>query len=70
MFCTIAYDIKLKRPGCVLLQTVMGATISNSKLHAFPQGSWLLAPTPDLKLYPVDDERMLRKLILLTRTAE
>lgn len=45
----IAYDMKLKRPGCVLLQAVMGGT--KGVADSFPAELWLTALTPDLKLY-------------------
>lgn len=48
-----AYDTVLKRPGCALLQAAMGCDAS--KLYDFflPE-DWLLAPTPDLKVYGGD----------------
>jgi hypothetical protein len=56
----IAYDLKLKRPGCVLLQAVMGGDARAAS--QFDPKKWLLAPTPDLKLYPLTDE-VLEKLL-------
>lgn len=47
----IAYDIKLMKPGCVLLQAAMGGRPSLA--DEFPTELWLLAPTPDLKVYPI-----------------
>jgi len=52
----IAFDIKLMRPGCVLLQAVLRC---NSQLaHRFPTKSWLLTPTPDLRVYEASDEQI------------
>lgn len=59
----IAYDLTLRRPGCVLLQAALGATVSGFDLARM--SGWLLAPTDDLKLYSVDDEQ-LEQLILTT----
>ena len=54
----IVYDARLKRPGCVLLQAMGGNVPNFSKL--FPSESWLVAPTPDMKLYDVTPEQLKR----------
>jgi hypothetical protein len=60
----IAYDAVLKRPGCVLLQAAMEC---NPRIaHEFPSETWLLAPTPDLKVYPLTPE-ILGKLKKITK---
>ena len=61
----IAYDTKLFQPGCVLLQAAMGG--DPALCHEFDTQDWLLAPTPDLKVYPVTDEQ-LKSLIRMTKT--
>jgi hypothetical protein len=61
----IAYDAKLKRPGCVLLQATLGCAEPNLA-GLFPVNSWLLAPTPDLRAYPVTDAQLL-KLIRMAK---
>lgn len=54
----IAFDIKLMRPGCVLLQVALGC---RSRIaHKFPVESWLIAPTPDLRVYEITDEQLSR----------
>lgn len=64
---TIAYDCTLKRPGCVLLQVALGATLSNEELIAnFDTEDWLLAPTSDMVVYPVTDDQ-LKKLSVITK---
>jgi len=60
----IAYDVKLMRPGCVLLQAVMGGTVPNEKLMRMLD-HWLLSPTPDLRLYPYAESE-LDQLIQIT----
>jgi hypothetical protein len=62
---TIAYDCVLKRPGCVLLQAVYGATIDRFDMQKFPSESWLINPTPDLKVYPLTPE-ILQQLVRIT----
>jgi hypothetical protein len=55
---TIAYDCKLKRPGCVLIQAAM-ATIPSGLIHQyFDADSWLVAPTPDMHVYPITLEQL------------
>ena len=61
----IAYDTKLMRPGCVLLQAPLGCTAPNLA-DLFPVNSWLLAPTPDLRVFPVTDAQLL-KLIRMAK---
>lgn len=58
----IAYDAKLKRPGCAILQAFFSATPGIA--NRFPTGAWLTAPTDDMKLYEVNDEQ-LKHLILM-----
>jgi hypothetical protein len=49
----LCYDIKLMRPGCVLLAAAMGGDPDLAK--KFPSETWLLAPTPDLKVYNITE---------------
>jgi hypothetical protein len=50
----LLYDVTLMRPGCVLLQAMAGGTVDGLTLQCI--GEWLLAPTPDMKLYTATDE--------------
>lgn len=59
----IAYDTKLMRPACVLLSAVCG--VDSEAAYWFDSKHWLLAPTPDLKVYEVT-EAELRTLVILT----
>jgi hypothetical protein len=47
----LAFDLKLMRPGCVLLQACMGGDIWAAQ--QFASQTWLLAPTPDLHVYQI-----------------
>lgn len=47
----IAYDIKLLRPGCALLQAAMGGDPLIA--YEFDTEHWLLAPTEDIRVYEV-----------------
>lgn len=51
----VVYDLKLKRPGCALLQAAMGGTVSAT---LFPTEDWLLEPTPDLAAYRISDDQL------------
>lgn len=55
----LVYDAKLRQPGCVLLQAVMGGTVHGDLFHRlFPNETWLLAPTDDMKLYRVTEAEL------------
>lgn len=55
---TIAYDTELLRPGCVLVQVGLGATIPNDKLMRLD--NWLTAPTDTMTVLAIDDEQFER----------
>jgi hypothetical protein len=46
----IAFDCKLRKPGCVIVQAMFGADNSLAG-QLFNVESWLLAPTPDMHVY-------------------
>lgn len=52
----IAFDIKLMRPGCAIIQAAYGC--DGRIAHEFPTDTWLLTPTPDIKIYPVTAEQI------------
>ena len=52
----IAYDIKLLRPGCTLLQAAMGGDPLIA--HEFDTEDWLLAPTEDMRMYEITKEQL------------
>jgi len=60
----IAYDTKLMRPGCAIIQSALGGSPVVKKV--FPTDTWLEAPTPDMHLYEVNEEQ-LEQLIKMTR---
>lgn len=62
----LAYDMKQKKVGCVLLQATLGG--SSVAAQMFDTEDWLLAPTPDLKLYDLPDDR-LEEVIKITKEA-
>jgi hypothetical protein len=51
----LCFDIKEMRPGCVLLAAAMGGDTELAK--QFHSETWLLAPTPDLKVYNITEEQ-------------
>ena len=59
----IAYDIKLMRPGCAIVQVALGG--SPEVKTEFPTDTWLEAPTKDMHLYEVNEEQ-LKKLVKMT----
>ncbi len=46
----LAYDTDLRRPGCVLLQAVMGGDTIAFRRFFGDNDNWLLSKTPGLKL--------------------
>lgn len=59
----IAFDIKLMRPGCVLIQAGMGG--DPAAANRFDSRLWLTDITPDMAVYDlVGDqlERLVRKV--------
>jgi hypothetical protein len=63
-FTKIAYDTKLARPGCAIVQASMGCDPAVS--HAFDTDLWLLAPTPDMAVYPLGGQITLEQLVEIT----
>lgn len=55
---TIAYDTELLRPGCVMVQRALGATIPTGDLGRLDH--WLLSPTKDMVVLPVTGEQFER----------
>jgi hypothetical protein len=62
----IAFDTRLRRPGCVLVQAALGASVPGTLFQRhFPHETWLVSPTEDMRVYPVTEEQ----LVLLSRMA-
>lgn len=57
----IAYDTTLYRPGCALVQALLGG--SSDIAQKFPTSLWLTTPTEHMKVYPVRDAQFLAALI-------
>lgn len=49
----VVYDLTLDRPACVLVAAALGGSTAVAKL--FPSELWLLAPTPQMKVYEISD---------------
>lgn len=62
----IAYDIKLMRPGCVLVQ--VGLNADREAAMAFDTRDWLTTITPDMKVYPINEDQLVQ-LIQMTEKA-
>lgn len=45
----LLFDIKLRRPACVLLQAMAGCGHNNFLQMNFDSRDWLTAPTPDMR---------------------
>ncbi len=60
----LAYDTVLKRPACVLVAA--GMLADTWPCHKFKTEDWLLAPTPNMGRYPVENMEMLQKIINIT----
>lgn len=64
----LAFSPSRRRPGCVLLQACLGG--SSALAQRFPTETWLLAPTDDMRVYPVADEAQLGQLGQLVEIAK
>jgi hypothetical protein len=58
----IVFDAKQMKPACVLLQAAMGGDTAPFNRHfgGMPE-LWLVAPTPDMRVYETSDDE-LRKI--------
>jgi hypothetical protein len=64
----IAYDAKLMRPGCVLIQAAMGGDPALTR--RFDSDTWLVDMTPDMKRYRVTPAQAERLIELTARKAK
>lgn len=64
----IAYDCKLYRPACVLLQAALGG--EQYVAYAFEPRHWLVSPTPDMAVYEATPEQLARLVELTDRHAK
>ena len=62
----IAFDIKLMRPGCVLVAAAMGG--DPQVANEFDTRDWLLVPTPNMGVYDVTPDQ-LRQLVSKVKAA-
>lgn len=61
--CTIAFDFTLMRPGCVIVQSVLGTTIGSDQLARFDD--WLTSVTPDMKIATLFSPRDMDRAVKL-----
>ena len=55
---TMVFDVKQKRPACVLLQAAFGCGESNGFLQMnFDSRDWLVVPTQDMRKIPGTKEQ-------------
>jgi hypothetical protein len=59
----IAYDTKLKRPACVLIQAGMGC--GTGVANRFPPETWLVHPTDNMGVFEATEEQM-EQLVKIT----
>ena len=52
----IAFDINEMKPGCVLLQATFDCDPHIA--HKFKTEHWLLAPTPEMKVYELTPQQL------------
>lgn len=63
---TIAYNIEDKKVGCVLMQSMLGASFPSNKVGLyFKTEVWDLSPQK-LKLYVLSDEDQFNRLVKIT----
>lgn len=52
----VVFDVKLKRPACVLIQSAYGCGEANSIISRIDPRLWLLAPTDDMEVFEISRE--------------
>lgn len=57
----IAFNVELRRPGCVLIQAGLGGTIANFST-LFPGETWLTNPS-GMQVYAVESQWHLNRLV-------
>lgn len=55
----LAYDFTLGKPGCALLQAALDGNTSPDFGMDFPSDTWLLEPTPNMRVYELNDDQYL-----------
>lgn len=63
----IAFDCELRRPGCALIQAALGGT--HGIESRFNVETWIVHLTPGMKLYTIENEEQLRKLVEMSEQA-
>ncbi len=53
----LAYDFTLGKPGCALIQAAMGSDYNQDFLLDFPSDTWLTEPTPNMRLYELNEDQ-------------
>lgn len=64
----IAYDLGQRRPGCVIVQAALGGSPGLVGRY-FPSETWLLSPTNEMRVYPIEDEARLEQVLEVTMLA-
>jgi len=61
----IAFDCELIRPGCPIVQAVLGG--DSSLCQRFPAETWLTSPTPSMCVYEIEEWRVDLLIALVER---
>jgi hypothetical protein len=61
----LCFDMKLMRPASVVLSVAMDA--APHLANKFPSELWQLAPTPNLKIYEIYEDKLKNLIVLVTR---
>jgi hypothetical protein len=54
----IAFDVKLGRPGCVLIQAALGTVPNKLFNDHFPVETWLTGGSDNMKVYEVNEDEL------------
>ncbi len=66
----IVFSPAKRRPGCVILQAVMGGDVPSETFYRlFPVETWLVSSTDDMKAYLIDEEHSLEVLSKIAHAA-
>lgn len=64
----VVFDVVQRRPGCAILQAVMGGDQHVATL--FSSETWLISPTDDMRCMEVNEDQMAQLIVMAEKAVE